>query len=139
MADKSLRSLVGGDLGLKIASRVSGSIPSGVTGNILTASVPNNSSLLRLRVLYASGEQTGITLSADGANLYSAETFNQTTATDPTHCFVHFRPPAPNATGPELTGKSMPEVLCKTFTLSKNAGNTTRVFTYYYEILEPIT
>lgn len=139
MADKTLSSLAGGGgLGLRITELVKGTIASGVTGDILVATAPNNNSVVRLFLLACSTtiSQSGISVIVDGNTLEDQKVLIENSGNTSLTNFGVTRGSA-NATLSHNLGRYS-TISGKSITINKNAGNTTQAINYAYEILEPI-
>lgn len=128
-----LSTVTGAGKAFRIEDRVAGSIAAGVTGDILTLNVPGK--LIRLYALGCSTtvEQAGMSLTRDGFLLADQLKLIDTTPTNSgVLAFGVNRSPAQISAS--RAGVFFYEVTGETIVLNKNAGNTTEIIDYAYEV-----
>lgn len=131
MASELLSSITGGGGGFVTEGAVVSTVAAGVTGTLL--SLPSvQGKVYRIRSLSTDGgiSQAGISLIINGVTIESEEVLADTSPTVATEFFIS------DIYGPVgiYTGKSYRMIECESFSIEKNAGNTTEDIICTYEI-----
>lgn len=139
MADKFLSSVSGSDLSYGVIEQVSGAINAGQSGELLSVEI-NQSNPKDIIVLYLvcanGGNESGITFSANGFNIFENKQLSGSSVTSSGTSFLVCR----NISGVTENRESiniLDEVSCKTFSISKVGAVQTAIY-YAYEIRRPL-
>ena len=131
---------VGGGGAYGLTAVESGTIPTGVAGELLSVNVDSApaGSYVRLTLLSTTGgtSQTGITVERDGYTLFSEDELGSASPDDNSDFFIS------QIYAKDLLvdiRRGIREVKGKSITISKNAGNTAQDIQYAYEIWSPLT
>tara|TARA_R110002167_G_scaffold28630_8_gene96074 strand:+ start:1797 stop:2240 length:444 start_codon:yes stop_codon:yes gene_type:complete len=133
----------GGGGPLKLVAFTSDNIASGLTGTLLTVTAPANQ-YIKLNYLLCSGVglQSGMTLTVDGLAIFTDKLLlNSTPAESVSSNYFGVTDSwvATASSGAYRGQNTLKYIMCTSFALSKNAGNTTSIIQYAYETLEKLT
>ena len=125
----------------RLVSQTTATVASGVTGNILTVSAPDQQKQLVVMYLLcvnSGSTQAGISLIIDGNTIWNTVTLDgsQTSVDSNRKIARNFKT---NSEGGMLLTRNMLECAAgKSITVNKNTGNTSQAILYGYEIWEQI-
>lgn len=125
--------VVGSGGGFRSEAIVSETIASGQTGELISLPAVDGKFYKIFLLVAASGNQGGITLTCDGEDLFSEKslTYSTSISTSATHTAIVRAFSSSNA---GLVRNLYQEVLCESFSLHKNTGNTLQDIYLSYEI-----